>query len=95
MLGKFLCNIKVESVDAGDSVPRPPRGPSKVNQRPPPRDDDRRDDRQERRGFGPGSSGGSGIRYPDNQQIFVGNLPYDMTEGDLRDHFQGMFKKDF
>ena len=31
------------------------------------------------------------IRYPDNQQIFVGNLPYDIMESDLRDHFSGNF----
>ena len=83
----------MEAADAGDSAPRPPRGPKVSNQRPPMREEERRDDRGERRGFGPGSGGGgSGIRYPDNQQIFVGNLPYDMSENDLREHFQGTFK---
>lgn len=53
---------------------RPPR-----SQPPPQRDD-------------PGDAGGDvggrrGTRYPDNQQIFVGNLPYEITENDLRDHF--------
>ena len=55
----------------------------------PRRDDDRGGgfgDRSDRRGPGRDS-----IRYPDSQQIFVGNLPYDIDEADLRDHFSGWF----
>ena len=38
-----------------------------------------------RRPGGPGQNGP--IRYPDNQQVFVGNLPYEINENELRDHF--------
>lgn len=31
--------------------------------------------------------GRRGSRYPDNQQIFVGNLPLEITEAELREHF--------
>ena len=86
----LTANFQIEPsqpADAGDVAPRPSRGPRNPRQQP--RDDDRGMDRQERRSFGPEGGRGSGIRYPDNQQIFVGNLPYDMSENDLRDHFSG------
>lgn len=38
-----------------------------------------------RRPGGPGQNGP--IRYPDNQQVFVGNLPYEINEAELREHF--------
>nr|XP_039268040.1 ras GTPase-activating protein-binding protein 1-like [Styela clava] len=39
-------------------------------------------------GEGMGDPGGRRqSRYPDNQQIFVGNLPLEITESDLREHF--------
>lgn len=51
------------------------------------RDDDRGGgfgDRSDRRG-----PGGRDSRYPDNHQIFVGNLPYEINEADLGEHFSG------
>ena len=51
------------------------------------RDDDRGGgfgDRLDRRG-----PGGRDSRYPDNHQIFVGNLPYEINETDLGEHFSG------
>lgn len=45
-----------------------------------------------RRGFNASGPGSTNIRYPDNQQIFVGNLPYEISEDDLREHFTGICK---
>ena len=66
-----------------DMAPRQQRVPRNAQRR----DDDRGggfESRSDRRG--PGRE----IRFPDNQQIFVGNLPYDIEEGDLREHFSGL-----
>ena len=82
----IFISFQAEPAEA-DDFSRPAR-PSR-NQRP--RDEDRggvgdRPDFVRRGGFGPGNS----VRYPDNQQIFIGNLPFDMTEADLREHFAGL-----
>ncbi|XP_076818520.1 ras GTPase-activating protein-binding protein 1-like [Clavelina lepadiformis] len=73
-------------------APRSSRAP-RNNQRGHQRDDERafgdRADGQRRVG-GPGGGAGreqTGFRYPDTQQIFVGNLPNDVVDTELREHF--------
>uniref|UniRef100_H2Z8K6 Ras GTPase-activating protein-binding protein 2 n=1 Tax=Ciona savignyi TaxID=51511 RepID=H2Z8K6_CIOSA len=73
-----------------EAAPKPARQP-RANQRfnAPKEEDrsygDRNDARRQREA--PGGGGGGSVRYPDNQQIFVGNLPYDIKEVDLKNHF--------
>lgn len=31
------------------------------------------------------------VRYPDSQQLFVGNLPHDIDENELKDFFMSAF----
>lgn len=31
------------------------------------------------------------VRYPDSHQLFVGNLPHDIDESELKDFFMSMF----
>ena len=77
-----------EGADQPSRQARPPRN----NPRSFGRDEDRGGfgDRGERRGGGGGREMGP-VRYPDNQQIFVGNLPYEIDENGLRQHFGGMW----
>nr|CAB3247825.1 ras GTPase-activating protein-binding protein 2 [Phallusia mammillata] len=88
-----------EPTEPTEAPPRAQR-PQRPNQRNYQRDDDRdrgfgdRSDQPRRSGpIGAGTTGPPGgrdqmpIRYPDQQQIFVGNLPYDISESDLKDHF--------
>ena len=32
-----------------------------------------------------------GIRFPDNQQLFVGNLPHNVSEEEIRQFFESEF----
>lgn len=70
----------------------PPQPPRQQTRREPPRNNfnnDRGDGgpdmRHNRRPGGPGQNGP--IRYPDNQQVFVGNLPFEINDTELRSHF--------
>lgn len=87
--GTVVKGARSEEPDTRDRPPprqqRQPRGgppPTQQQQSRPtergPRDDDRNVDRGNQR---------RPIRYNDSQQIFVGNLPVDITEADLREHF--------
>lgn len=43
-----------------------------------------------RSGVDPGDDAGRniGMQYPDNQQVFVGNLPRNLADKDLREFFE-------
>ncbi|CAH1795195.1 unnamed protein product [Owenia fusiformis] len=63
----------------GGSAPLPQR-----SQRPPARENrDNRGRPRDRDGDADSDGGRRGIRYPDNQQLFVGNLPISITEDEL------------
>lgn len=65
----------------------PPHKPaSQGGQRAPARKDD-----EKKAPYGGGARSGFN-KYPDSQQIFVGNLPNDLTDQSLREHFDGLGK---
>ena len=41
-----------------------------------------------RRGGGGGGGGGIGTKYPDSHQLFVGNLPHNISERELKVFFE-------
>lgn len=33
------------------------------------------------------------VRYPDSQQLFVGNVPHDVDKNELKEFFESMFEE--
>ncbi|XP_067850668.1 ras GTPase-activating protein-binding protein 2 isoform X2 [Heptranchias perlo] len=95
---KAVSPVPAEPVSQPQEPPKPRAEPKNEIQTPPPRSRDQRP--RERLGLVPrGPRTGRGdtepneienrriIRYPDSHQLFVGNLPHDIDENELKDFF--------
>ncbi|XP_078481647.1 ras GTPase-activating protein-binding protein 2 [Ciona intestinalis] len=77
---------KPEPVEPAESAPKPPRQPRQNQRFTAPKEEERAyGDRNDTRR--PRDAPSGVVRFPDNQQIFVGNLPIDIKEADLKNHF--------
>jgi len=50
-----------------------------------------KDDMTPRRSTASSAAAASAVNYPDNQQVFVGNLPQHLTDNDLIEFFEREF----